>query len=101
MIAPLFTNSRIFWTILTSSKLRYDQLMVRIRQFLGFGGAALANCKKCVVVSMGTGNAIVHFANNSAEHLGGSGVGGETIKGLSSLICGSERLRKIGLSARF
>jgi len=55
---------------------------------IGFGGAALANCNECVVVSMGTGSAIVHFANNSAEHLGGSGVGGGTIKGLSSLICG-------------
>ena len=62
---------------------------------IGFGGAALANCKKCVVVSMGTGSAIVHFANNSAEHLGGSGVGGGTIKGLSSLICGIDNPSQI------
>ncbi len=55
---------------------------------IGFGGAALAKCNECVVVSMGTGSAIVHFANNSAQHLGGSGVGGGTIQGLSSLICG-------------
>ncbi len=55
---------------------------------IGFGGAALADCNECVVVSMGTGSAIVHFANNTAEHLGGSGVGGGTIKGLSTLICG-------------
>ena len=55
---------------------------------IGFGGAALADCSECVVVSMGTGSAIVHFANNSTEHLGGSGVGGGTIKGLSALICG-------------
>ena len=55
---------------------------------IGFGGAALADCNECVVVSMGTGSAIVHFANNTAEHLGGSGVGGGTIKGLSALICG-------------
>jgi type II pantothenate kinase len=57
---------------------------------IGFGGAALADCSECVVVSMGTGSAIVHFANNSTEHLGGSGVGGGTIKGLSALICGLE-----------
>jgi len=62
---------------------------------IGFGGAALANCNKCVVVSMGTGSAIVHFANNSAEHLGGSGVGGGTIKGLSSLICGIDNPSQI------
>ncbi len=55
---------------------------------IGFGGAALANSDNCVVVSMGTGTAIVHFANNSAKHVGGSGVGGGTIKGLGALICG-------------
>lgn len=54
---------------------------------IGFGGAALANCDNCVVVSMGTGTAIVHFANNIAKHVGGSGVGGGTIKGLGALIC--------------
>ena len=57
---------------------------------VGFGGAALANSSNCVVVSMGTGTAVVHFAQNSAKHVGGSGVGGGTIKGLGSLICGIE-----------
>ena len=57
---------------------------------IGFGGAALANTNDCVVVSMGTGTAIVHFSNNSAKHVGGSGVGGGTVKGLGSLICGVE-----------
>ena len=32
--------------------------------------------------------AVVHFNQNSAKHVGGSGVGGGTIKGLASLICG-------------
>ncbi|MBT8363802.1 MAG: hypothetical protein KJP23_03790, partial [Deltaproteobacteria bacterium] len=54
---------------------------------IGFGGAALAGSTNCLVVSMGTGTAIVHFNNNSAKHVGGSGVGGGTIKGLASLIC--------------
>jgi type II pantothenate kinase len=62
---------------------------------IGFGGAALADCNECVVVSMGTGSAIVYFANNSAEHLGGSGVGGGTIKGLSALICGLDNPSQI------
>jgi len=57
---------------------------------IGFGGAALAGSSSCVVVSMGTGTAVVHFAENSAKHVGGSGVGGGTIKGLASLICGIE-----------
>ncbi len=55
---------------------------------IGFGGAALAGCRECIVVSMGTGTAIIHFADNSARHVGGTGVGGGTIKGLCSLICG-------------
>ena len=55
---------------------------------IGFGGAALANCSNCIVVSMGTGTAIVHFRDNCAKHVGGSGVGGGTIKGLASLMCG-------------
>ena len=55
---------------------------------IGFGGAAQADFSECIVVSMGTGSAVIHFAENSAKHLGGSGVGGGTIKGLGSLICG-------------
>ena len=55
---------------------------------IGFGGAALTDFSECIVVSMGTGSAVIHFAENSAKHLGGSGVGGGTIKGLGSLICG-------------
>ena len=54
---------------------------------IGFGGSALANYSDCVVASIGTGTAIVHFADNSAQHVGGTGVGGGTIKGLSSIIC--------------
>lgn len=57
---------------------------------IGFGGAALAHTGSCVVVSMGTGTAIVHFTQSRAKHVGGSGVGGGTIKGLGSLICGLE-----------
>jgi type II pantothenate kinase len=62
---------------------------------IGFGGAALAECNECVVVSMGTGSAIVHFTKNSAKHLGGSGVGGGTIRGLSALICGLDNPSEI------
>lgn len=55
---------------------------------IGFGGAALSNCSDCIVVSMGTGSAVVQFANNTAKHVGGTGIGGGTIKGLASLLCG-------------
>ncbi len=55
---------------------------------IGFGGSALANYTDCIVVSIGTGTAMVHFSENSARHVGGTGLGGGTIKGLSSIICG-------------
>jgi len=54
---------------------------------IGFGGSALANYSDCLVASIGTGTAIVHFADNGTRHVGGTGVGGGTIKGLSSIIC--------------
>ena len=62
---------------------------------IGFGGAALADNRECIVVSMGTGTAIVHFANNSARHVGGTGVGGGTITGLCSLICNQQEPSRI------
>jgi len=55
---------------------------------IGFGGSALANYSDCIVVSIGTGTAIVHFSKHGARHVGGTGIGGGTIKGLSSIICG-------------
>lgn len=55
---------------------------------IGFGGAALAGSSNCLVVSVGTGTAMVHYSDNSTRHVGGSGVGGGTIKGLATLICG-------------
>jgi len=57
---------------------------------VGFGGATLAVLNECIVVSMGTGTAIVHFADNQARHVGGTGVGGGTIKGLAALLCNIE-----------
>lgn len=68
---------------------------------IGFGGAALAKFKTCLVVSMGTGSAMVHFDKNRVTHVGGTGVGGGTIKGLASLLCGLDdpvALEKLALS---
>ena len=62
---------------------------------IGFGGAALAGSNNCLVVSMGTGTAIVHYVDNSARHVGGSGVGGGTIKGLTTLMCGLDDPQRI------
>lgn len=55
---------------------------------IGFGGAALSGCRECLVASAGTGTAIVHFSHDRCKHVGGTAVGGGTIKGLATLICG-------------
>jgi len=66
---------------------------------IGFGGSTLANYSDCIVVSIGTGTAIVHFSKLSARHVAGTGLGGGTIKGLSSIICGLDDPLKIETQA--
>lgn len=51
---------------------------------IGMGGLFLSNLKKAIIVSMGTGTALVKAENNTAQHLGGTGVGGGTLLGLSN-----------------
>ncbi len=63
---------------------------------VGTGGLSLSAQERAVVVSMGTGTAFIWADNATGErtHLGGSGVGGGTMAGLCSLLCG---VRKFGL----
>lgn len=67
---------------------------------VGFGGAALAEQEDCIVASIGTGTAIVHFKDNQATHVGGTGIGGGTIKGLAALLCGTEDPAEIEILAQ-
>jgi len=53
---------------------------------IGLGGKYLANMEEAVVVSMGTGTALVHVKGDQMEYLGGTGVGGGTLVGLSETI---------------
>jgi len=57
---------------------------------VGFGGAVSAGFDDCVVVSMGTGTAVVRFKDDVVSHLGGTGVGGGTLRGLSQLLLGED-----------
>ncbi len=50
----------------------------------GRGGLYISQKKEAIVVSMGTGTAIVKASGNHFSHIGGSGVGGGTLLGLSS-----------------
>lgn len=55
---------------------------------IGRGGAFLTRIKKAVVVSMGTGTALVEVDSDKIRHWGGTGVGGGTLIGLSKYILG-------------
>lgn len=58
----------------------------KVEEFLaiGLGGLLLSELKKAIIVSMGTGTAFVMAEGDNAHHLGGTGVGGGTLLGLSS-----------------
>lgn len=52
------------------------------------GGLYLSGFERAVIVSMGTGTAYVYADKNGSEHLGGTGVGGGTVIGLSKKLLG-------------
>ncbi len=57
----------------------------RVEEFLanGLGGLYLSGLKRAVIVSMGTGTALVKASSLGIEHIGGTGIGGGTILGLA------------------
>ncbi len=55
---------------------------------IGIGATWLAGKKDALVVSLGTGTAIVNVRGNKIEHFSGTGVGGGTLLGLSKHMLG-------------
>ncbi len=55
---------------------------------IGLGGQYLADLREAIVVSMGTGTALVHVKGDTMEYIGGTGVGGGTLFGLSHQMLG-------------
>lgn len=63
---------------------------------IGLGGLYLSGLDKCITVSMGTGTAIVYAQKGKpGEYLGGTGVGGGTLQGLSKLLLGMDDVSHI------
>ncbi len=58
---------------------------------IGLGASFLAKAKKCLAVSFGTGTCIVFFDKGKSRHVIGTGLGGGTVTGLSSLLFGDKR----------
>jgi len=61
----------------------------------GRGGLFLSGLEKGVIVSMGTGTAFVYATEDSIRHIGGSGVGGGTLLGLSNAILNVRDVKNI------
>ena len=63
---------------------------------VGRGGLYLSGLDEAIVVSMGTGTAVVHAdKNGNFEYLGGTGVGGGTLLGLSKKMLGTSNVDNI------
>ena len=63
---------------------------------IGFGGLFLSGLDRAIVVSMGTGTALVHAKRGfEPKHLGGTGVGGGTLIGLSKKLLGMDTVEHI------
>ena len=62
----------------------YDIPTIKVDEFvaIGTGGLYLANQKKALVVSIGTGTAFVIAEGKRFKHIGGTGVGGGTLLNL-------------------
>jgi type II pantothenate kinase len=60
----------------------------KVDEFLaiGMGGLFLSGLEKAIVISMGTGTALVTANGDRVKHIGGTGVGGGTLLGLSNLM---------------
>ncbi len=76
----------------------YGLECVRVPEFhgIGLGGLYLSGLSDALVVSMGTGTALVHAASDGRmDYLGGTGVGGGTLLGLSKLLLQAESIAHI------
>ena len=66
---------------------------------VGHGGCKLAGLDKALVVSMGTGTAFIRVSGNDLKHLGGSGIGGGTLVGLSVGLINENDISKVAMLA--
>ena len=93
--------SRVMMTGVGSSFVKRDLYGLdcrRVEEFdsIGKGGLYLSGLSEALIVSMGTGTAIVHAKKGEkTKYLGGTGVGGGTLMGLSKLLTNAENMDHI------
>jgi len=69
----------------------------RVNEFLaiGLGGLKMANLSEAIIVSVGTGTALVRATGDSITHVGGSGVGGGMLINLAERFAGAHSFASI------
>ena len=74
----------------------------KIDEFIatGTGGYYLTDKKEVIVVSMGTGSFFVKVTETEMKHLGGVGLGGGTISGLSAIMLNTDDIHEIAEMSR-
>ncbi len=79
----------------------YDRTCIPVPEFSGsgIGGLYLSGLSEAIVVSMGTGTALIHAKRSGGkydiQYLGGTGVGGGTLIGLSRKLLGVDTVEHI------
>lgn len=98
---PISEIKKVVMTGVGSSYVKRDLYGIeceRVPEFtcIGKGGLYLSGLDRALVVSMGTGTALVHAdVSGTMNYLGGTGVGGGTLVGLSKLLVGAEGIDHI------
>lgn len=71
----------------------YTTTVVSELKAIGLGGKYLSGLDRTLVVNMGTGTAFIKVIGDDISHIGGSGVGGGTLLGLSNLLLDNTDLK--------
>lgn len=80
--------------------LKINLYAIKVDEFyaIGYGGLYLLGKSSAIVVSMGSGIVYVKATENSIVHIGGSGVGGGTLIGLSEKLLKHQILEVLNLT---
>lgn len=82
-------------TRITGKVLNVPTIWVDEFDAIAKGGLHLTGKKEAILVSMGTGTAYVLASNGKVTHVGGSGVGGGTLLGLSKILFKKEDFNEL------
>jgi type II pantothenate kinase len=80
----------------------FGRPVLKVDEFsaIGIGGTSLAGKRDALVISLGTGTAIVSVTGDKISHVGGTGVGGGTLLGLAKHMLGVVTIEKLEAMAR-